>query len=403
MQLTERLTFFQKLMSCNYPVSLWIYDGNFKLADSTYIRESHPQDIIALMNYSSAIRTHLQETGHTPLILDTDFGLLWIAAFSFEGDSLKKISMVGPVFTGKNSHLLIKKKLDSYNLSVKLNAAILSQIESVPIIPTNALLQYATMLHCVMTDEQISTYDVALRTNGDRDITSEVALISQEHRGIWVNEQAFLKMIREGNPDYRLALEKIMSLSSGVNIQINDSMRKNKNNLLVLLTLCSRASMEGGLSPSIAYSLNDYYAARIEECKTTSETTNLGREMLDDFVSRVRQAREETTVSSQMQSICHYIATHLTEPLSLQKLADQAGYTDYYFSHKFKKELGCTVTEYIRNKKIEAAKLLLSGTNMNIQDISEELSFGSRSYFYSCFQKVTGMSPSDYRDSHYKL
>lgn len=403
MELTERLTFFQKLMSCNYPVSLWIYDGNLKLTDISYIKNSLPQDIISLMNYSAAIRTHLQETGRTPLILDSDFGLLWIAAFAFVGDRLDRISMVGPIFTGKNSHLLIKKKLDSYNLSVKLNALIFNQLESVPIIPTNTLLQYATMLHCVMTEEQITTYDVALRTNGDHAITSKVSLISQEHRGIWVNEQAFLKMIREGNPDYRLALEKAMSLSSGINIEINDSMRKNKNNLLVLLTLCSRASMEGGLSPSIAYSLNDYYAARIEECKTISETTNLGRDMLDDFVSRVRLSREEAAVSNQMQSICHYIATHLTEPLSLQKLAAQAGYTDYYFSHKFKKELGCTVTEYIRNKKVEAAKLLLSGTNMSIQNISEELSFGSRSYFYSCFQKVTGMSPTDYRDNYYRL
>ena len=53
-------------------------------------------------------------------------------------------------------------------------------------------------------------------------------------------------------------------------------------------------------------------------------------------------------------------------------------------------------------KKIEEAKLLLSGTRMSIQDISDELSFGSRSFFFSSFQKETGMSPTAYRGEHCK-
>ena len=60
-----------------------------------------------------------------------------------------------------------------------------------------------------------------------------------------------------------------------------------------------------------------------------------------------------------------------------------------------------------KNKKllefeIEEAKLLLSGTRMSIQDISDELSFGSRSFFFSSFQKETGMSPTAYRGEHCK-
>ena len=53
-------------------------------------------------------------------------------------------------------------------------------------------------------------------------------------------------------------------------------------------------------------------------------------------------------------------------------------------------------------KKIEEAKLVLSGTRMSIQDISDELSFGSRSFFFSSFQKETGMSPTAYRREHCK-
>ena len=53
--------------------------------------------------------------------------------------------------------------------------------------------------------------------------------------------------------------------------------------------------------------------------------------------------------------------------------------------------------KYILKEKIDQAKLLLSGTTENIQTISDNLSFSNRSYFYTCFQKYVGMSPSEYR------
>ena len=37
-----------------------------------------------------------------------------------------------------------------------------------------------------------------------------------------------------------------------------------------------------------------------------------------------------------------------------------------------------------------------------IQSISDYLAFSNRSYFYTCFQKMTGMSPSEYRNAYRK-
>ena len=64
--------------------------------------------------------------------------------------------------------------------------------------------------------------------------------------------------------------------------------------------------------------------------------------------------------------------------------------------------MGCSVADYIRKIKVEQAKLLLCGTQMNIQEISDELAFGSRSYFATAFQKETGLSPSEYRTQNLK-
>ena len=142
--------------------------------------------------------------------------------------------------------------------------------------------------------------------------------------------------------------------------------------------LCSRAAIEGGLNPSTAYTLNDYYGKRIEECKTTADTNNLGNELLDDYVSRVRTAHETDEHAKQIADICDYITLHIREPLSISLLSKRLGYTEYYFSHKFKDVMGKSVNNYIRQKKTEEAKLLLSGTHMSISEISDELSFSSR-------------------------
>ena len=163
------------------------------------------------------------------------------------------------------------------------------------------------------------------------------------------------------------------------------------------LAATSRAAIEGGLNPSVSYTLNDSYAGLIEDCRTTSALTSLARTMMDDFIQRVQQSKAESGVSPQIQAVCDYISMHPKEKFSIADFAKRCGYTEYYFSHKFKQETGTGVVEYIRRAKIDHARLLLAGTRMGIQEISDELGFASRSYFSSTFQKETGISPSEYR------
>lgn len=210
-------------------------------------------------------------------------------------------------------------------------------------------------------------------------------------------------MIREGNPNYLDALARSFNLSDGPRFDVGDSLRRAKSTSIILLTLCSRAAIEGGVNPSVAYTLNDYYMQMLEDCKNIAETSTTCSTLMEDYVQRIQQEKAKNAISGQIRSICDYITIHIKEKLSIAQLAEQAGYTEYYFSHKFKNEIGCSVADYIKREKIQQAKLLLSGTKMSIQEISDELSFSSRSYFSSSFQKETGISPSEYREQNMKL
>ena len=58
-----------------------------------------------------------------------------------------------------------------------------------------------------------------------------------------------------------------------------------------------------------------------------------------------------------------------------------------------------TAVDWIERFVILEAKVLLKSSNLNIQQIADELNFPSQSFFGKYFKKLTGMSPKEFRNS----
>ena len=67
-----------------------------------------------------------------------------------------------------------------------------------------------------------------------------------------------------------------------------------------------------------------------------------------------------------------------------------------------KQNLGISISDYIREKKIEKATHLLRYSDKSIIDIANYLSFSSQSHFIQTFENFTGMTPKKYRNKYYK-
>ena len=93
-----------------------------------------------------------------------------------------------------------------------------------------------------------------------------------------------------------------------------------------------------------------------------------------------------------------YIQTHIFEKIQLEKMANELGYAAYYLSKRFKAETGISLNDYIKEQKVEQAKLLLSKAGASIAEISDRLCFSSPSYFCAVFKQHTGMAPSEYQN-----
>ncbi|MCB0518904.1 MAG: helix-turn-helix domain-containing protein [Saprospiraceae bacterium] len=95
-----------------------------------------------------------------------------------------------------------------------------------------------------------------------------------------------------------------------------------------------------------------------------------------------------------------YIEKHFSEPLTVNGLADRFAFSRRNFVRRFKDATGNTPIEYIQRVRIEAAKRLLETTPKNINEVLYETGYSDNKSFRMVFKKITGYSPSDYRNRY---
>ncbi|MGG1880049.1 MULTISPECIES: AraC family transcriptional regulator [Paenibacillus] len=94
-----------------------------------------------------------------------------------------------------------------------------------------------------------------------------------------------------------------------------------------------------------------------------------------------------------------FIDKNYTRSITLKEIADTLYVSQHYLSHLFKKELGDSPVNYLIKRRIEEAKRLLRDSDAPIHEIAFRVGYGNDKYFSMLFKKVTGQSPSAYRDS----
>lgn len=85
--------------------------------------------------------------------------------------------------------------------------------------------------------------------------------------------------------------------------------------------------------------------------------------------------------------------------LSVSELAEKLHYDPSYLSRTFKKYKGETLKDYLTKKKVYyAVSILSSSPSLRIMDIALILNFDNPSNFTKQFQKIIGVSPSEYKN-----
>ena len=98
-----------------------------------------------------------------------------------------------------------------------------------------------------------------------------------------------------------------------------------------------------------------------------------------------------------LQQITDWMAEHVAEDFSLDRLATQAGLSKFHFERLFKTAVGISPSRYQINMRINLARRLLRETKMSVVDVALEVGYTNPSHFAQLFRRETGLSPSEYR------
>ena len=182
----------------------------------------------------------------------------------------------------------------------------------------------------------------------------------------------------------------------------DDPLQNLKFHFVITTALVARYCIQGGMELSAAYGLSDYYIQKADKCRRTEDISRLHPKMCIEYATRMRELRKNTICSTQIAQCVDYIYDHLHARITVHELAEHVHLNESYLSRLFKKEVGTSISEYIRRQKLETAKKMLIYSDYQSAEIASILAFPSQSYFTEIFHRYTGLTPGDYRKQYFR-
>ncbi len=100
---------------------------------------------------------------------------------------------------------------------------------------------------------------------------------------------------------------------------------------------------------------------------------------------------------SEASHIKAYIDTYINLDVSLDKIAAHFGTSVKKIITIFKRDMGMTPHQYVKQARLDCAKRMLEGTESSITEIAQAAGFCEQSYLSTEFKKAFGMYPTEYR------
>lgn len=127
-----------------------------------------------------------------------------------------------------------------------------------------------------------------------------------------------------------------------------------------------------------------------------SELEILLKDIISEMFSYIDKQSNLYNVNM-VETLKKYICENLDKILSLDSLADIVHLNPKYLSRLFKDISGENITDYINQRRMEKACMLLQNTKMTVEDIGIAVGFNNYPYFIRRFKEMYGYTPKIYQ------
>lgn len=169
--------------------------------------------------------------------------------------------------------------------------------------------------------------------------------------------------------------------------------------MIILNTLLRKAAEYGSVHPLYIDRISTDFSIKIQNMQSAKDSDSLMREMVNKYC-RLVQRHCAKGYSLIVQKVLTRIDADLTADLSLKTQAELLSVSPSYLSSHFKKETGKNLTDYINEKRMERAALLLQTSSLQIQTVAQKCGIFDVNYFTKLFKKYKGITPREYKELH---
>lgn len=125
--------------------------------------------------------------------------------------------------------------------------------------------------------------------------------------------------------------------------------------------------------------------------------------MFHDAVCRTHPGNPCPAVMSRnflkIQKSVQHINDNYTSKISLDLVAGKACMSRHHFSRTFKKAMGVTFQNYLNDRRMEKAKDMLKSSRLTITEIAFFVGYADMTHFTKMFKRMTGFTPSQYKNN----
>lgn len=161
-----------------------------------------------------------------------------------------------------------------------------------------------------------------------------------------------------------------------------------------------------GLRPQLSslglpYRKVGFEAARILDLKMNGKKVNPMRVSLPPGDVHERASTNHLAISDEaIRKSVSFIRRHAHEGISVEDAANYAGLSIRQLQRRFKPAVGHTAAREMQLARVERVKELLSRTDVALSQIATQTGYANEYYLGKNFKKITGITPSGYRQQY---
>ena len=206
----------------------------------------------------------------------------------------------------------------------------------------------------------------------------------------------YLSLVKSGDP------QKITAYIADI---FNTLIKKGHNSSLYTTMFVSAVYVELlNLLSGYGLSIGDIYDDPMLVYRDLTISKNLydTKDILTDLSANVAEYIRNHTSNkgnSRIEEAKLFIENNYSSPdITLQMVAEEVNMGVCYFSSTFKKETGESFINYLTGIRIDKAKHLFETTDLKTYEVSYMVGYNTPTYFSTLFKKITGVSPSEFRN-----